>query len=81
LQPFEHDLNKKLAIFFIPAKRWPGFLFRSPKVIIKAEGKGQTRNWLIIAPLPAGKSMANDTSSIRKIYNITVFYTITVSYK
>jgi hypothetical protein len=26
-----------------------------PKVIIKVEENGQTRNWLIIAPLPAGK--------------------------
>jgi hypothetical protein len=38
-----------------PAKGWPGFLFRSPKVIIMVEGKGQTRSWLIIAPLPAGR--------------------------
>jgi hypothetical protein len=27
-----------------------------PTVIIMAEGKGQTRNWLIIASLPAGNS-------------------------
>jgi hypothetical protein len=30
------------------------------------EGKGQTRNWLIIAPPPAGKSMTNINSIIRK---------------
>ena len=36
-------------------KDGPGFLFRSPKVIIMVEGKGQTRSWLIIAPLPAGR--------------------------
>jgi hypothetical protein len=32
------------------------------------EGKGQTRNWLIIAPLPAGKFMENINSIIRKVY-------------
>jgi hypothetical protein len=42
------------AILGTPAKWWPGFLFRSPKVIITVERKGQTRNWLIIASLPAG---------------------------
>jgi hypothetical protein len=26
-----------------------------PKVIIKVEENGQTQNWQIIAPLPAGK--------------------------
>jgi hypothetical protein len=58
------------------------FLFRSPKVIIiRVEGKGQTRNWLIIAPLPSGKSRANINNSImRKIYD-TVFYTITTYLK
>jgi hypothetical protein len=40
------------------AKLWPGFLFRSPTATIIAKGKGQTRNWLIIAPFPAGKLVA-----------------------
>ncbi len=46
------------AILGTPAKWWPGFLFRSPKVIITVERKGQTRNWLIIASLPAGELMS-----------------------
>jgi hypothetical protein len=33
------------------------------------EGKGQTRNWLIIAPLPAGKYMANVNNIIKKAYD------------
>jgi hypothetical protein len=37
------------------------------------EGKGQTRNWLIIAPLPAGKSMANINSIIRKVYGSILY--------
>jgi hypothetical protein len=52
---FEHHLNKKICMYYIPAKWWPGFLFRSPEVIIMVERKGQTRNWPIIASLPAGK--------------------------
>jgi hypothetical protein len=39
------------------------------------EGKGQTRNWLIIAPLPAGKSMADINSIIRKVYDNSILYT------
>jgi hypothetical protein len=37
------------------------------------ERKGQTRSWLIIAPLPAGKSMANINSIIRKIYGSILY--------
>jgi hypothetical protein len=51
----EYCLNKKETLYYPPAKRWSGFLFRSPKAIITVERKGQTRNWLIIASLPAGQ--------------------------
>jgi hypothetical protein len=43
------------------------------------EGKGQTRNWLIIAPLPAGKSMANIIYGIIRKINDNIFYTVTIS--
>ena len=37
-----------------PVKRCPGFWLRSPMATIMAKGKGQTRSWLIIAPLQTG---------------------------
>lgn len=45
-----------------PAKRWPGFLFRSPKVTIMVKGKGQTRSWPITVPLPAGVKYRKNTN-------------------
>jgi hypothetical protein len=56
----EYCLNKKDTLYYPPAKRWPGFLFRSPKAIIMVEREGQTRNWLIIASLPAGEAFCGD---------------------
>jgi hypothetical protein len=38
---------------YAPAKWSSGFLLRSPKMTIVVKGKGQTRSWLIIVPLPA----------------------------
>jgi hypothetical protein len=37
-----------------PARRLLGFWLRSLKAATTEEGKGQTRSWLIKAPLPAG---------------------------
>ena len=51
-------------------KDGPGFLFRSPKVIIMVEGKGQTRGWLIIAPLPAGRFIIVIISILVRIVRI-----------
>ena len=38
-----------------PARRLLGFWLRSLKAATMEEEKGQTRSWLIKAPLPAGR--------------------------
>ena len=50
------------SVPFPPARWLLGFWLRSPKAATAEEEKGQTRSWLIKAPLPAGRNKFQNLS-------------------